>query len=238
MKQSRRTRGGVNRLIVLAIVLVAVMLAVLAYPSWKTFRFRAERVGCREAMASARDGLIIEYLNRTGKSTVEEARDTLKAVMPARDNLCPAGGNVYLIMNDQGIYEPICGLHDENTARRTRLNASYVMALLKEERARILKEDGREPDEVTVTVNSRKVTCVRVTEEETIHRGTATTNGYSGTVAFYGLSGDFTFSSRIASKEEGSTESGEICYFLYADESYCAIWRPRTGWDGDAYAED
>ena len=33
----------------------------------------------------------------------------------------------------------------------------------------------------------------------------------------------------------GSAKEGEICYFVYADENYCAIWRSNDGWDGDAY---
>ena len=231
----KNTRGAINRTIVLLLILIAVMLGIISVPAAKAFRYRSEVIGCEQAMKSAGDGLIIDYLYRFEESNVKDARGTLKEVMPARDNLCPAGGVVYLIKNSLGVYEPVCGLHDKDVAHRTRLNASYGLELLKTARKKILDSGGGEPESVTITLNGKELDCICVTEEEVIHRGTATTNGYKGIVAYYGVSGNFRFSAKTAGKGEGSVRDGDICYFLYADEHYCAIWRSNDGWDGDAY---
>ena len=289
MKNRYSTRGSVNRTVVILLILIGVMLFVIGIPAMKAFRYRAQRIGCEQAMKSAADGLIIEYLGSFEEGSVDDARDTLDEVMPAREDLCPAHGNVYLIRDANGIFQPVCGLHDSDVKRRTRLNASYALQMLEEERRTALPngksdpdgeddsgrkndpnekddpdgnddldgEDGSDgeddsdgktvpngkngsegeddPETLEITVNGRKLVCARVSEEEAIHRGTATTNGYKGIVCYYGIAGDFTFSAKTAGKGMGTAKEGEICYFLYADENYCAIWRSNDGWDGDAY---
>ena len=130
-------------------------------------------------------------------------------------------GNVYLIRNEEGVLEPVCGLHNDDVARRTRLNASYAGSKLEEARKNILEKAGKddpEPEKITITVNNRPLDCTYVTEEVPIKRGTSTTKGYDGTVAFY-----------------GTGEKGEINYFLYADEDYCAVWHENEEWTGSAY---
>lgn len=221
-------RGGVNRVVAVLLALIAVMLVIIAIPAWEHYRERSEIIACEQAMKSAKDGLIIEYLNRFEEGSVEDAMQTLDEVMVARPNICPAGGEVYLIKNDHGIYEPLCGLHDPDARHRTRLNASRAKELLLEARRKALREVDGEPESVTIQLNGQPLECVRVQQEQAIRRGTATTNGYDGIVAFYGLAGEGDFA------PEGVAD-GEICYFLYADEDHCAIWRADDGWTGDAY---
>ncbi len=235
MKSKNNNRGGINRVVLILLVLIIILLIVAAVPVSRAFRHQSEVIGCEQAMKTARDGLIIEYLNRYKEGSVEEARGTLNDVMPAREKICPTGGNVYLIKNDKGIYEPVCGLHDKDKALCTRLNASYALGQLTEARAKLISSGNPEPESVRITVNSKKLSCKRVKEEEMIHRGTDTTNGYKGTVSFYGVAGDFTFSARYARKGMGNVPDGDICYFVYADKNYCAIWRSNDGWSGDAY---
>lgn len=211
------------------------MLVIISVPASRAFRYRAAKIGCDQAMKSAGDGLIIEYLGSFTEQDTDEARDIIAKVMPARENICPSGGNVYIIKNELGIFEPVCGLHDDDVPRRTRLNASYAKEKLETERRRVIAETGAEPESVEITVNGKTLTCIFVTEEEAIHRGTATTNGYKGVVAYYGAAGNFTFSAKTAGRGNGTAKEGEVCYFLYADEQYCAIWRSNDGWDGDAY---
>ena len=59
----RRSRGGVNRLIVILLALIAVMLVIIAIPKWEEFRYRSEKTACVQALKSARDGLIIDYFD-------------------------------------------------------------------------------------------------------------------------------------------------------------------------------
>ena len=149
-------RGGVNRVIALLLAAIAVMLVVVLLPAWDDLRLLSQRLSCEQAMKSAKDGLIIEYLGRYKEGSVQDAMNTLDQVMIARPNICPAGGEVYLIKNSDGIYEPLCGLHDRNERQRTRLNASRALELLREKRRAALRSSkGVEPDAVTITLNSQ-----------------------------------------------------------------------------------
>ena len=58
MKKDSRLRDerGIAWVVVLMIVLVAVMLVIIALPSWEVFRFRSEKTACVQAMKSAEDG--------------------------------------------------------------------------------------------------------------------------------------------------------------------------------------
>lgn len=214
----RNHSGRINRTVALLLVLIAVMLVIIAIPAWKVFRYRSEKTGCVQAMKSAKDGLIIEYLGRFDAGTVEEAMVALDEIMPGRANLCPAGGTVYLIRGDHDIFEPVCGLHDDDLKLRVRLNASRALDLLEEGLPEARRDLGEEPESVAIALNGKSLECVRVEEEPPIRRGTGTTNGYEGVVAFYRLD-----------------DEGEISYFIYADEHHCAIWRKGQQWRGDAY---
>ena len=221
-------RGGVTRAAAILLVLIGVMLVVIAIPVWKAYQFRAQRLACEQAMKSARDGLIIEYLSRFEEGSVEEAMRVLDEVMPERANLCPAGGTIYLVRRKDGIFEPICGLHDPDKKHCARLNASYALEQLQERRRLLLREVEDEPESIEIRVNGKELECFRVQEEEKLRRGTRTTNGYEGIVAFYGINGEGSFST-------DEVKTGEICYFVYADEDYCAIWRAGEEWSGSAY---
>ncbi len=228
----RSIRGGVNRVVAILLVLIAIMLVVVLLPAWDDLRLLSQRLSCEQAMKSAKDGLIIEYLGRFKEGSVEDAMNTLDQVMVARPNICPAGGEVYLIKNSEGIYEPLCGLHDRNARRRTRLNASRALELLREGRRKALRgSKGVEPEAVAITLNSKPLSCERVPKAQKLRRGTATTDGFDGVVAFYGLAGEGDF----PAGEDAKVEAGDIFYFVYADEEHCAIWKANDGWTGDAY---
>lgn len=235
MKKCYNNHGRINILIVALLIMIAGMLIIISVPARKAFEYRSECIACEQAMKSAGDGLIIEYLDRQEGSDIEEARNTILDVMPGREHICPNGGNIYLILNDKDIYEPVCGLHYSDKKLRNRLNASYALNTLREVRAKTVKNTSSEPKSITITVNNKPLKCYYVTKEEMIHRGTRTTNGYDGTVAYYGVAGEFTFSARFAKKGNGTAADGDICYFVYADPDYCSIWRSNDGWSGDAY---
>ena len=222
---------GVTRAAMILIVLIFIMLVIIAIPSWKRFRYRSEKTGCAQAMKSARDGLIIEYLGRFKEGTVEEAMETLDQVMPARPDICPAGGTVYLIRDKDGIFQPVCGLHDDDLKLRVRLNASRGKQLLAEALKQTRQKTGKEPEKVTITLNGKALECVRVPEVLDLRRGTALTNGYKGVVAYYGIAGYGSFT------ESDDVKAGDISYFVYADENHCARWIDGDGWTGDAYIQ-
>ena len=73
----RSIRGGVNRVVAILLFLIAVMLVIIAIPSWDHYRERSEIIACEQAMKSAKDGLIIEYLGRFKEDSVEAAMKTL-----------------------------------------------------------------------------------------------------------------------------------------------------------------
>lgn len=221
-------RGGVTRAAAILLALIGVMLVVIAVPGWRAYRYRAQKLACAQALKSARDGLIIEYLSRWDGGTVEQAMETLDEVLPERANICPAGGTVYLVRGANGIFEPVCGMHDSDLKLRVRLNASRARELLEEELRRARRESDGEPEAVTIELNGASLECARVPEPAPLSRGTRTTEGYEGVVAFYGLAGDGEF-------DEAGAKAGEIVYFAYADEEHCAIWRADDGWTGDAY---
>ena len=55
--------GGINRATVLLMVLIAVLVVLLGVPGYRAYRYRAQKVGCQQAMKSAKDGLIIDFLS-------------------------------------------------------------------------------------------------------------------------------------------------------------------------------
>ena len=220
-------RGRINRATAILLALIGVMLVLISVPAYRVYRYRAEKTGCVQAMKSAKDGLIIEYLSRYQEGSVEEAMTTLDEVLPERANICPAGGTVYLVRNDIGIFEPVCGMHDDDLKLRVRLNASRAMELLADGRRAAREEADEEPEAVEITLNGKPLECVWVEERLDLRRGTATTNGYEGIVAFYGIEGE--------GFDTGKVDKGEVCYFVYADENHAAAWRAEDGWTGDAY---
>lgn len=241
IRKLRSDRGGVKWPIILLIVLNLVLVVLIAIPFWNNFQYEAAKVGCDQAMKSAGDGLIIEYLGSFEEITSEEAMKKLDQIMPGRDELCPVGGSVYLTKGENGIFVPVCGLHDSNEKERVRLNASYAKLLLEAALEKAKNDpdaqaadsanagDGEaKKDATNVRVNSKDLPCVHVLQEETLRHGTKYTQGYDGVVAFYGLEGEGRFNT-------GYVKKGKISYFVYADENYCAIWRARDGWGGDAY---
>lgn len=238
LEKLNSARGGTNRLVVILAVITLILLAIIAVPGWKAFQYRSEYLACEQAMKSANDGLIIEYLGSFEEGDVDQARKAIDQIMVARPDICPKHGNIFLVKGDNGVYTTVCGLHDKDVRQRTRLNATYCLEQLRETRKKLIKKGNDDPGDVEITSNGEPLTVTRVTKEEMIHRGTKTTNGYEGVVAYYGVKGDFEFSAKAKSrKNKTKVKDGDICYFVYADEDYCAIWRSRDNWTGDAYED-
>lgn len=223
-------------MVVILAVIVLILLVVISIPAWKAFQYRSEYLACEQAMKSANDGLIIEYLGTYEEGDTKAARKALDQIMVARPDICPKHGNIFLVKGADGVYTTVCGLHDKDVRERTRLNSTYCLRKLRESRKKLIDKGNEDPGDIVITNNGEPLTITRVKKEEMIHRGTKTTNGYEGVVAFYGVKGDFDFSAKAkAKKSKKKVKDGDVCYFVYADEDYCAIWRMQDNWTGDAY---
>ena len=119
--------------------------------------------------------------------------------------------------------------HDKDTKERTRLNAAYALKQLRQKVDLEQKLGDLTPPEVTVVLNGKEYRALLTEQETGMKRGTATTSGVKGTVIRYALAGHGAFA------EEVSLPEGSICYFCFADEAHCAIWKHREGWSGDSY---
>lgn len=219
-------RGGISRAVAILLILIAVMLVVISVPAWKAYKRQADEFGCMASLKTASDSLAIEVIMEGDALTVNTSKETLARTMPGRTQLCPSGGNVYFIPQENGTYKLVCGLHSSEEKLRTRLNASYAADLLADEYKRQKTTYNNEPDVVTIQLNGSPLDCVRTDKAVPIHRGTGTTDGYDGVVAFYAIEGDKGWI-------DTGAEEGALCYFLYADELHYAVWTPAKGWDGD-----
>ena len=209
-------------------LLIVIMLAVISASGWSAFKFHADEIGCMASLKTARDSLVIEVITENEDLTTGTSRKVLARTMPGRDNLCPAGGTVYLLPLENGSYDLVCGLHDPDQAERTRLNASYALDQLD---ADIYKRNLRSeeiPETIPLELNGQELICTQTAQAVPIRRGTSTTEGYDGVVAFFAVEGTEGW------KDTGA-QMGEVCYFLYADEYHCAIWNAQDGWTGDSY---
>ncbi len=222
------SRRGISRAVAILLILIAVMLVLISGPAYRAYKYHADELGCAASLKTASDSITIDFLFNGEPIATDDISDILGETMPGRDKLCPAGGTVYLIPLENGTYELVCGLHGKDARQRTRLNASYALERLRDALLELRKQGEPIPETVTVMLNGQELPCVYTTEALNIKRGTKTTEGYEDTVAFFGVAGEPGWEDAVAGK-------GEVCYFAFADEDYCALWRFNNGWTGDSY---
>ena len=221
--------GGIAALVVVLAVLVLVLAVIAAAPVYRNYREQADEIGCVSSLTSANNQLAIETLSE-GDTTAGEAKAIVTRAMNGWDDLCPAGGTPYLVAPEGDVpWRVVCGLHDKDTKERTRLNAAYALKQLRQKVDLEQKLGDLTPPEVTVVLNGKEYRALLTEQETGMKRGTATTSGVKGTVIRYALAGHGAFA------EEVSLPEGSICYFCFADEAHCAIWKHREGWSGDSY---
>ena len=205
--------GGVNRLIAILLALLGVMLILLAVPAYLRYRENAEQIGCSFALRKAQDMMTVEYLFNDWKLTAQEAAAVVDRSRYARDELCPGGGDYFIIRQPDGVdYKVVCGLHDPDTRERTRLCSGAVMS-------RILKElETRNPaaKSVTVRLNGKKLTCHRVDADPGLKFGTKSDIDRKGIVCYYALTGDEEARAAVETSENidlSQLEDGSVWYF-------------------------
>lgn len=231
MKTARKLSGsrGIAAAVVVLAVLVLVLAVAVLVPVYREYRYQAQMIGCVSSLKSANDQLAIETITG-GDITADQAQAIVTRAMDGWDDLCPGGGTPYLIENeDEGArWMVVCGLHDKDTKRRTRLNASNVLAQIRQQADMARKLGSPVPEEISVRLNGKTYQAVLTEQETGLKRGTRTTSGIKGTVICYGVSGCGAFS-------DSPQPDGSICYFSFGDEDHCAIWHVQEGWTGDSY---
>lgn len=228
-KQKLCGSDGIAALVVVLAVLVLALAVIAAAPVYRNYREQADEIGCVSSLTSANNQLTIETLSR-GDTTAGEAKAIVTRAMNGWDDLCPAGGTPYLVEAEGGApWRVVCGLHDKDSGERTRLNAAYALKQLRQKVDLEQKLGDLTPPEVTVVLNGKEYRALLTEQETGMKRGTATTSGVKGTVIRYALAGHGAFA------EEVSLPEGSVCYFSFADEEHCAIWKHREGWSGDSY---
>ena len=228
-----KNRLGMSRLVALLIILIAVLAAVIVLiPTVKYYRERSKKIGCETALDTAYRQYVDNYLANGGRLTRDETKEVITFVMNGWDDLCPAGGNVYIVDDPEkgeGRFRLVCGIHGADKKELTRLNAGYSLDKVRELVAEAQKKGDRYPESVTFTLNGKELTAYLTDSYTSLRRGTSSISGYDGTVAFYSIVGHSSFG------EDSEKEEGEVWYFSFADENYCANWNYRQSWTGDSY---
>ena len=228
-----RDRRGLSRLTAILLVLVGIMLIVVAIPIWRNLHEKSAKLGCVTALDSARRQLAVDYLMVNGTPTAKDAKDLVTYAMNGWDDLCPDGGTVYVVERggDHELpYDVVCGLHDPDAKERTRLNAGYVLYQVEEAVRQAQAAGELYPETVTVRLHGRDLIACLVDDYTGLRRGTASTSGVEGIVAYYSIVGHSAFGA------DSGLEAGEIWYFSYADEEHCAAWSSIKSWTGDSYS--
>ena len=242
MGKLRNNRGDMNRLVALLLVLVVIMLAVVAMPFFQWMRDQAELHACEAGLDTAWRKMAEDFM-MNDSITTQDVKKSVGYAMNGWDDMCPGGGKVYLITtrtnNDSAgdkaggklPYELVCGKHDRDSKRRTRLNADDILRQLETALFELRRNGEEYPESITVTYNSKPLTAVLVDEDMGLKRGTSTTSGLENeeAVAYYSIAGHSDFG------EDSGAKEGEIWYFSFADELHCANWRSNDGWTGDSY---
>lgn len=201
-----------------ALLLIAViaLMVIIAIPIAQRYPARSEDAACALAIASAQRKIDESEVLAGGELSAEEARLAATQAVKDWDELCPSGGDCYLLPK-QGGYTVVCALHTDDAKLRTRLNADRALTKLREalDAERLLGRAA--PETVSVTVNGEELPVLLTWAETGLTRGTLSTPGYEGTVAFY------------------MTDGADVVYFSYADEAHCANWSDGAGWTGDSF---
>ncbi len=213
-KEEKRDKE-IRRLLWLLLLVVLVLGAMLILPILQKREKKAEGYACTLAVRRAQDAVIVEFLSDPDLSESKAAVAVDKSKL-GRDELCPSNGDYYLVPQG-GSWRVACGLHEEDTKLRTRLNATRVYNEVQKQvyqRSQLGMEQGL----VVLTVNGQPLEVRLLEGDNGLRRGTDYSIDFDGVVSFYSLNA-----------------SGEINWFVYADANHAAVWKSASGWGGDAY---
>lgn len=227
-----KTCRGIAWPIVVLLILVIILSITSLIPSFLKYKEQADVVACGTALDTARRQLASDFMiNGFENGSAEDARDYIGYVMNGWDDLCPAGGSVYIVPKGNSLldWDVVCGLHCADSKLRTRLNADNVLEQLREALKREQDLGNPYPETLSFTLHGKPFTAVLVDEPTGLRRGTRTTADVEGIVAFYSIVGHSAFGADSGMKD------GQLWYFSYADEDHCANWSYHDSWTGDSY---
>ena len=214
-KEKIRSTHGISVVIILLVAAILVMVVLLFIPILETYGWNAGSLGCAIGIYSAQRKVDNTSILEMSDLTAEEAMKVATQSVADFSDLCPVGGEVYLEPRENGGFEVLCGIHDSNSLRRTRLNSGRALERLREKLDESKRRDEDFPENVSIKLNGTELLVTRTETDTGLNRGTNSVSGYEGTVAFYRL------------------EDMDITYFSFADENHAATWRKGRGWDYD-----
>ena len=226
-----RSRRGISLLLVIMLILVLIMVVVISIPTVQYYKRRSEAIGCATALDTARRQLAAQVMGTDNIKSAKDAKKFVGYVMDGWDDLCPGGGNIYIVdrKNDDFPYDLVCGMHGADAKQRTRLNAQWVKEQI-EDAVQKAKEKGNERlTSVAFTLNGEEIEALLTDDVTGWRRGSSSTSGLNGTMVRYGLAGYGTFGKDYHRSE------GSLCYVSFVDDLYCANWSSIDGWTGDSY---
>lgn len=231
LQKKLRSRRGISVLTVIMLVLVLIMAVVISIPTVQYYKRRADAIGCATGLDTARRQLAAHVMATDSINSVEDAKKFVGYVMDGWDDLCPGGGNIYIVerKNDDFPMDLVCGMHGSDAKQRTRLNASWVKDQI-EEALRKAKEKGDQRlTSITLTLNGEEVEALLTDDVTGWRRGSSSTTGLNGTMIRYGVAGYGIFG------KEYHRSYGSLCYLSFVDDLYCANWSSIDGWTGSSY---
>lgn len=236
LRKKLKSDGGLSWIFAIMLVLIIILAITSMIPSYLKYQERGKTVACATALDTARRQLASNFmLNGFENGSAEDAKDFIGFVMNGWDDLCPDGGDVYIVPKGDSLidWDVVCGLHCADSKLRTRLNAYNVRNQLRE--ALLVRRSAEDPypESLPFTLHHKDYTAHLVDETTPLKRGTRTTMGMEkeGTVAFYSLVGHSDFGADSGMKD------GELWYFSFADADHCANWNYHDEWTGDSYRD-
>ncbi len=204
---------GVSVWIVVMLLAVLAMLALCAAPSLRAAREANLSRACDIALAEAQRRIDEDATLSGYTLDADAARYAVVRDYKRWSELCPGGGDCWLMPKDGGGWTVVCALHTKDDRLKTRLNAENALRQLRTALDGVRGRGEEAPENVGVTINGAPLTVARVDQAPEIKRGTRATSGYTGTVAFYSAGAD-----------------GDAAYFCYADPEHCVDWHGAGGW--------
>lgn len=229
-----KNKQGISRLVAIMLALILILVIIILIPIGIQYRHQAKIYSCYVGLDTARRQLAGGYMfDGFENGEAEDAKELVAYAMNGWDDLCPDGGDVYIVpkSGDGVAWEIVCGLHCKDAKLRTRLNSYNVREQLRDA---LLKEQAKGnmyPETLPYTLHHKEYIAELVDESTGLKRGTRTTMGREkdGIVAYYSIVGHSDYGADSGMKE------GEIWYFSFADEDHCANWSYHDQWTGDSY---
>lgn len=223
-------RRGISRFVFILLILLLVMIIVVSIPLVMYYRSQSKKIGCYAALDTARRQMADKYLI-DGFKNAEEVKEWVGFVMNGWDDLCPGGGKIFVVpdKDSEMPWRLVCGMHGDDKKECCRLNASWVLDQVRQAVKTAADNNEPLPEKIPLKLNGETLEVMLTEVESGLRRGTSITSGYSGTVAFYGVSGNGEIGTNTEAKP------GEVCYLSFADPDYCANWKYKSDWSGTAF---